>query len=66
MTLDEFTRLKMGDIVSHRSFPGVFVVTGNYGGRATAVRTVDMTNPSEWEFLFRPQENDNANPDAAS
>jgi hypothetical protein len=27
----------------------VYVVTANYGTRLTAVRSVDITNPNEWE-----------------
>jgi len=29
----------------------IFTVTGNYGSRATATATVDITNPSEWEIV---------------
>jgi hypothetical protein len=27
-------------------------VTGNYGDRVTAVRTVEMTNPDEWDLVI--------------
>jgi hypothetical protein len=47
----------------------VYVVTANYGTRLTAVRSVDITNPNEWEvdddildyevgIVFRVQLND--------
>lgn len=28
-------------------------ITGNYGDRATAIRTVDLTNPSEWKLISK-------------
>lgn len=47
----EFERLKIGDIVQHVCDDKSYVVTGNYGGRVTAVGSVDMTNPDEWRLL---------------
>ena len=52
MTHEELKTLQVGDVVRHVSQAGSFTVTGTYGDRATAVRTVDVTNPSEW-LLFR-------------
>ncbi len=50
MENDEFKNLKRGEIVRHKIVKTpTYVVTANYGGRVTAARTVDMTNPSEWE-----------------
>lgn len=48
--------LKAGDRVRYASKAGnnaysVFMVTKCYGSRATAVKTVDITNPPEWEVL---------------
>lgn len=54
MTQDDLKNLQVGDLVRHAAFHGVYVVTGNYGGRVTAVRTVDLTNPSEWERAKKP------------
>lgn len=53
MTEDEFKNLKRGAIVRHESQARYesYVVTANYGKRVTAVRTADMTNPSEWEIV---------------
>lgn len=53
MTREEFGKLNVGDIVGHPLHDHNYVVTGNYGGRVTAVRTVDMTNPSEWLLLTK-------------
>lgn len=49
MTNDEMKELQVGDIIRHVSQAFGFMVTGNFGTRVTAVLTVDITNPSEWE-----------------
>lgn len=46
--LVSLSQLQRGDIVRHRSSGDSMVVTANYGNRVTAVRTVDITNPTEW------------------
>jgi hypothetical protein len=44
--------LSVGDVVRHCADKDTtYVVTANYGGRVTAVRSVDITNPEEWEYL---------------
>lgn len=43
--------LSTGDLVRHKSGGELYVVTANYGSRATAVCTADITNESEWEHL---------------
>lgn len=43
--------LQNGDIIRNKSGSESYIVTGNYGTHVTAVRTVDVTNPSEWEVL---------------
>ena len=49
MTKTQFKKLKPGDLVRHvLSGSTAYVVTANYGERVTAVRTMDLTNPSEW------------------
>lgn len=53
MTVDELKNLKRGDIISHVSGGHALIVTGNYGNRVTAVRTVDVTNPIEWDVRFK-------------
>lgn len=55
MDADEFKDLDIGDIVRHvhNGIEGIWVVTGNYGGRVTAAQTVDMTNPNEWEVISK-------------
>ena len=54
MTEGEFSELQLGDIVRPVSGLGLaYVVTGYFGGRAIAVRTADITNPTEWEVVSR-------------
>ena len=53
MTTEEMKHLERGDIVKHALDPRTFIVTGNYGGRVTAVATVDITNPPEWEVVLK-------------
>ena len=45
--------LKEGDIILHKGNTSgpAYIVTGCYGNRVTAVRTVDVTNPGEWMVL---------------
>lgn len=51
MTEDTMKSLRPGDIVRHQYDDHGYVVTGNYGGRITAVQSVDITNPTEWELI---------------
>jgi hypothetical protein len=52
MTNEEFSGLKVGDIVRGKSSGDTFVVTAHYGDRVTAVRTADLTHPSEWDLVW--------------
>jgi hypothetical protein len=53
VTEQEFSCLQTGDIVKSDLGSKTFIVTSNYGGRVTAVTTVDMTNPFEWELVAK-------------
>ena len=55
MTQEEFNSLKKGDMVKHKSCPECYVVTTNYGNHITAVDTIDMTRPDEWEIVKKHQ-----------
>ncbi len=48
MTKGELYSLCTGDVVIGKLSGLAYVVTANYGNRATAVRSVDITNPDEW------------------
>lgn len=51
MTRQQFKHLREGDIV--QASGQAYIVTGNYGGHVTAVRTVDITQPDE-RLLIQP------------
>ena len=54
MQPEDLKSLTTGDIV--RSADGAtYIVTANYGDRVTAVRTVDITNPSEWDLVLKAE-----------
>ena len=53
MTKEDFASLSEGDIVRHKTSAEALIVHANYGGRVTAVRIADLTNPSEWDLIFR-------------
>lgn len=57
MNEEEFGNLNTGDMVRRKSDHAneIWLVTGNYGGRITAVRTMDLTNPSEWDLMMKAQ-----------
>lgn len=46
--VQSITELQPGDIIRHKGGAEALIVTANYGGRVTAVRTADVTNPIEW------------------
>ena len=52
MSPKQFKELKHGDIIRHKQPASVpFTVHANYGDRVTAVRTMDATNPAEWDLV---------------
>jgi hypothetical protein len=55
MKEEQFKNLQRGDIVKHvlNSKGDSIVIMANYGGRVTAVRTYDLTNPDEWELVMK-------------
>jgi hypothetical protein len=48
MTEQEFKALDRGDIIRNIESEKSYVVDQNLGDRAIAIRSVDVTNPSEW------------------
>ncbi len=51
MSPDIFVSIQVGDLVRHLMSDHVCVVTAVYGNRITAVRTYDITNPTEWQYV---------------
>jgi len=47
----EMSSFKRGRIARHKHSGNSYVVDANYGNRATATRTVEITNPEEWEIV---------------
>lgn len=46
--LERIQDLRRGDIIRHAGTGTSFVVDAVYGDTATAARTVQVVNPSEW------------------
>ena len=59
MTHNELLALRPGDVIHHEFFKDTVMVSANYGGRVTAVRTYDVTNPSEWKVVAKVSYDDN-------
>lgn len=53
MDSDDLENLQPGDTVEHISTEQIYIVTANYWNRATAVQTVDITNPVEWKIVSK-------------
>lgn len=53
MEKEQFEKLQPGDIIRHVSGGEGLIVHGNYGGRITAVRVTDVTNPYEWDLILK-------------
>jgi hypothetical protein len=43
--------LKPGDLVRGGDFNVAYMVTANYGDHITAVRTVEITRPDDWDLI---------------
>jgi hypothetical protein len=51
--MKDFKGLQEGDIVKNQASSKKYIVTANYGDRVTAVATVDMTHPDEWDLVLK-------------
>jgi hypothetical protein len=47
----DLSKFNTGTLIKNKGSGNLFVVTFNYGDRATAVWSIDITNPSEWEIV---------------
>jgi len=50
-SIDSIESLNVGDVVRAKITRQPFIVTHILGDRATAVRSMDLTHPQEWERL---------------
>lgn len=46
--------LRTGDVIRHRGSSDCYIVAATFGKRATAIRTVDVTNNCEWRRVLKP------------
>ncbi len=54
MTAEEWAVLGVGDVITPLDRPEqTFIVTGNYGGRVTAVASVDITDKERWVIKYK-------------
>ena len=53
MNENDFKWLNAGDVVRHRLEHQALVVVANYGDHVIAVRVVEITNPNEWNLLYK-------------
>ncbi len=53
MTKEEFKNLSRGDIIRHKDKTQSALVDVTFGDRVTAVQTIDVTNPEEWDIVCK-------------
>jgi hypothetical protein len=51
MTNEEFKHLREGDIVRAKASGISYVICVNYGRHVSAVRTIDITNPEDFDVI---------------
>ncbi len=52
MNKKQMANLKVGDIIqSKKDSKWAFIVSQNFGERLIAVRTIEITNPTDWELV---------------
>lgn len=47
----KFSNIKVGNTIKNKLSGNLYIITGHYGSRLTAIKQVDITNESEWELL---------------
>lgn len=50
MTEKELKKLSLGDIVKSKLTGKAYIVTDNNGSRVIAIRTMEISNPIEWDI----------------
>jgi len=53
MTKNQFKKLSRGDIVRHVAGGISYIVDANFGDSVTALNSIDVTNPTEWDLVFK-------------
>ena len=59
MDKETFKALNRGDVVRHKvtGLASSYVVVANHGDRVTAIDVMEMTNPDEWDLVYRASYN---------
>lgn len=53
MTASDFFNLHPGDIIHPLGSPDAYIVIANHGTSITAVRTVDIADPTAWDVVLK-------------
>lgn len=55
MNKETFQKLDRGDIVRHKAIDLAtsYIVVANYGNHVTAADVMNMTNPYEWDLIYK-------------
>ena len=53
MTHQQFLQLRVGDIIASGVDDQIYLITAWYGQHAIAVKTVEVTNASEWRLVSK-------------
>lgn len=53
MSPEQLRALRIGDIIRRVGDDANLIVSGNVGGRVTAVRTFEVMKPEEWELVMQ-------------
>jgi hypothetical protein len=62
MNKNEFQKLQPGQIIQHKKdHKWAFVVHQNFGERLTAVRTIEVRDPENWEIVTEVKMQDKVN-----
>ena len=63
MTKNEFERLQPGQLIQHKKDnKWAFIVHQNFGERLTAVRTIEVHVPENWDVVTKVQIEDSSAP----
>ena len=49
--MNNFKNLRIGSIIRHKGSSKGYIITNDFGDRFTAVRTVEVSNPIEWDEI---------------
>lgn len=53
MNDSDFENLRDGDIVQNKGSGNAYIIVSNDGNTIVAVRSITITNPSEWTLVYK-------------